>query len=207
MKNLSLVLNAILIIAVGFLYFKQFSGQGGTEADLNEGVARKSNLSIAYVNSDSLLKNYKFFEEISEQLAQKRTKLESELQNRAEGLQKEIEDFQRTAQNMTIGQARAIEEDLGQKQQNLRQYQEGLGQDLMREEAKLTNELYDKVSAYLKDYGNSKGLEIVLTYQKGSGVLYASDSLDITWEVVDGLNKIYDGVEEPIAAADSTATN
>jgi outer membrane protein len=32
---------------------------------------------------------------------------------------------------------------------------------------------------------------VVLTYTKGSGVLYASDSLDITYEVITGLNEAY----------------
>jgi len=115
---------------------------------------------------------------------------------------------------MTISQARAVEEDLRKKQQNLMMYQEQLGQQLMQEEAGMNSDLYDKVSDYLQKHGKSQNLQIVLTYTKGSGVLYANDSLDITKEVIVGLNDAYksekEGASKPAksaeAKADSTAT-
>ncbi|NJN25583.1 MAG: OmpH family outer membrane protein [Cyclobacteriaceae bacterium] len=176
-------------------------------ATSSTGAVNPSNLSIAYVNSDSLLKNYDYFKELEKQLLAKRDKLNSEYQNRAEGLQREIGNFQSTAGNMTISQAKAVEEDLRKKQQNLMMYQEQLGQQLMGEEAKMNADLYDKVSDYLADYGKNKNLQIVLTYTKGSGVLYANDSLDITKEIIAGLNDEYNQGEETGAKTDSTKSN
>ncbi|MCK5703590.1 MAG: hypothetical protein KAI29_20675, partial [Cyclobacteriaceae bacterium] len=63
------------------------------------------------------------------------------------------------------------------------------------EEAKMNADLYGKVSDYLRDYGLNKNLQLVLTYTKGSGVLYANDSLDITDQIIVGLNEKY-GVEQ-----------
>lgn len=200
-NNLSIVLNVVLLIAVAVLYVLHFSAKPSPE-DLGEVVdhsASIGDLSIAYVNSDSLLKNYDFFKALEKQLIAKRDKLTSEYQNRAEGLQKEIANFQSTSGNMTISQARAVEEDLRNKQQNLMMYQEQLGQQLREEEAKMNTELYDKVSGYLKDYGTNENLKIVLTYTKGSGVLYANEGLDITTQILDGLNKAY--VEDQKATA------
>lgn len=193
MKNLSIVLNVVLLIAVVILYVLHFIGKS-TSAENNEMVnssINPENFSIAYVNSDSLLKNYDFFKDLEKQLIAKRDKLNLEYQNRAEGLQQEFVNFQSTAGNMTISQARAVEEDLRKKQQNLMMYQEQLGQLLMQEEAKMNANLYDKVSSYLRDYGLSSNLQLVLTYTKGSGVLYANDSLDITKQIIVGLNKAY----------------
>ncbi len=193
-NNLSIVLNVVLLIAVVVLYVLQFSGKPSHDEDNGEVVEQtptSGDLSIAYVNSDSLLKNYDFFKALEKQLIAKRDKLTSEYQNRAEGLQKEIANFQTTSGNMTISQARAVEEDLRKKQQNLMMYQEQLGQQLREEEAKMNSELYDKVSEYLKHYGTNENLKIVLTYTKGSGVLYANEGLDITTQVLDGLNKAY----------------
>lgn len=214
MKNLSIVLNVILTIAVIVLYVLHFTGQNGaSDANQSTQSATPSNLSVAYVNSDSLLSNYDYFKDLELQFTEKRDKLNAEYQNRAEGLQKEISNFQTTAGNMTISQARAVEEDLRKKQQNLMMYQEQLGQQLMQEEASMNSDLYDKVSEYLQDYGKNKNLQIVLTYTKGSGVLYANDSLDITKEVIVGLNEAYNiekvaptnAAETP--KADTTSTN
>lgn len=193
MKNLSIVLNVVLLIAVVILYVLHFIGKS-TSAENNEMVnssINPENFSIAYVNSDSLLKNYDFFKDLEKQLIAKRDKLNLEYQNRAEGLQQEFVNFQSTAGNMTISQARVVEEDLRKKQQNLMMYQEQLGQQLMQEEAKMNANLYDKVSNYLREYGLNSNLQLVLTYTKGSGVLYANDSLDITKQIIVGLNKAY----------------
>ncbi len=192
MKNLSIVLNIILLIAVAVLYFLHFTGKpAGTSAEAEHVSSAPSGLAIAYVNSDSLLTNYDFFKELEKKFMARREKMNAEYQNRAEGLQREIGNFQSTAGNMTISQARAVEEDLRKKQQNLMMYQEQLGQQLMQEETGMNAELYDKVSGYLQEYGKNKNLQIVLTYTKGSGVLYANDSLDITKEVIVGLNEAY----------------
>jgi outer membrane protein len=194
MKNLSVVLNVILVIAVAYLFYAQFSG--GTEikeidSDSDMPVAFDE-VSIAYVNSDSLLANYKLTEEIANKLAVKQSKFEKEYQNRAEGLQSEINDFQRTAANLTVAQGKALEENLMKKQQNLMRYQESLSTQLRQEEAKLNEDLYDRVSAFLKDYGKKHDLQLVLTYSRGSGVLYANEGLDISKQVIDGLNKEYE---------------
>lgn len=191
-NNISIGLNVVLLIAVVVLYVLHFKGDSDSPESIESSSNAPIDLSIAYVNSDSLLKNYDFFKQLEKQLIDKRDKLNVEYQNRAEGLQKEINNFQSTAGNMTISQARAVEEDLQKKQQNLMMYQDQLRQQLMQEEAKMNTELYDKVSDYLQDYGLDKNLQIVLTYTKGSGVLYANEGLDITDQILSGLNDAYD---------------
>jgi outer membrane protein len=105
---------------------------------------------------------------------------------------------------MTIGQARAVEEDLMKKQQNLKLYEQSLGQELAIEEGKINQELYNKVSTFLKQYGEANELHMVVKYNPGSDVLYANGGMDITDAVVAGLNAEYNNME---IESDSTATN
>lgn len=195
MKNLSLILNIVLLIAVIYLYVDKFSGNSSetTIASMEESsdIALASDLNIAYINSDTLLANYAYFTEITGLLEEKRAKAQTEYTNRAQGLQQEIETFQRTAQGLTMAQGRAKEEELVQKQQTLQVFEQNLSQELMNEESKLTNALYDTISDYLATFGKSRNLNIILTYTKGSGVLYANEGLDITNEAIKGLNERY----------------
>jgi outer membrane protein len=193
-KNLSLILNVVLLIAVAVLFYLHFAG--GREVASVDGrtVAAgtpRAKTVIAYINSDSLLSNYEFFKDIEQQLQQVEQKYNSEYTNRARGLESEIQTFQQTAQNMTMGQAKAREEELMRKQNNLMQYQQNLSQRLMQEQAKFQDSLYAEVRDYVKAYGEQNNLDVVLTYQKGSGVIYASDSLNITQDVIAGLNERY----------------
>nr|WP_237390486.1 OmpH family outer membrane protein [Fulvivirga sediminis] len=154
-------------------------------------MLQSSAYSVAYVDSDSVVKNYDFFKKKQEELTAKSEKLQNEYKNRAEGLQREVNDYQRNVNNLTIGQAKALEEDLMKKQQNLRMYQESLSQQLMQDQNKVQAELYEKVSEFLKGYSSKKGLELVVQYTPGSDVLYANDSMNITGDVIKGLNEAY----------------
>ena len=203
MKNLSLVLNIILIVAVAYLFIDKFSGsekaeEGNSTEQKDEKIYQ--NVSIAYVHSDSLLAKYDFMKEIESELGELSQKYEKEYQNRAQGLQNEINDFQRTAQNLTVAQGKALEENLMKKQQNLRVYQEDLSRKLRQKEAELNNELYKTISDYLKEYGDENNLQLVLTYSRGSDVLYANEGLEITNEVIEGLNKAYNEKAETEAS-------
>ncbi|MBL7858284.1 MAG: OmpH family outer membrane protein [Cyclobacteriaceae bacterium] len=205
MKNLSLILNIVLLVAVGVLYYLHFSGHK-TETVTDAAGSMASELKIAFVHSDSLTKNYAFLDANRVVLEAKSKKLEQEYRNRALGLQNEITNYQRNVNTMTLSQVKAVEEDLGKKQQNLQLYQQSLTQQLMEEEARLNKELYDRVTAYLKQYGAEKGIQIVLKYDPTSDVLYGGEALDITQEVITGLNEEYKKDKNPTGVkADSTA--
>jgi len=181
----------VLIIAVGVLYYLQFSNKTDEEV-VQQGDSVKVDLgplTIAYINSDTLLNNYEFFKETQKVLEKKRKGLEDQYRSRAEGLESEIGSFQRTVNSMTIGQARAVEEDLKKKQQNLLLFRDNLSQSLLIEENKAQNNIYDRVSKFLETYGKENNYHVVLTYQRGSGVLYANEGLEITKEVLEGINE------------------
>lgn len=189
MKNLSLILNIVLFVAVGVLYYLHFSA--GKPASAEEGAVSPKDLSIAYINSDSVLKYYDYFKVNRDRLESKGKKLDQDLRNRAQGFQNDYEAYQRNVSNLTIGQAKAVEEDLAKKQQNLQMYQQSLSQEMSAEEGKVTQELYKRVTEFLKKYGQENGLQVVLKYDPTSDVLFGGASLDITKQVVDGLNGEY----------------
>ena len=51
--------------------------------------------------------------------------------------------------------------------------------------------MYENISDYLKAYGDKNNLQLVLTYSRGSDVLYANQGLEITNEVIAGLNEAH----------------
>ena len=76
MKNLSLVLNAVLIVVVGVLYYLHFSGR--PKSTPAGSTALPGDMKIAYINSDSVLKNYEYFKVTGEKLESKRKKLDQD---------------------------------------------------------------------------------------------------------------------------------
>jgi len=203
MKNVSLILNGVLAVAVAILYYLHFSKPAATPVP--GGAGSTADLRVAYINADSVLKYYDYFKVNREKLESKGKKLDQDLRARAQNLQKDYEAYQRNLGNLTIGQAKAIEEDLAKKQQNLRMYQESLSQELMGDESKMNQELYDKVTNFLKKYGQERGLQLVLKFDPSSDVLFGGDSLDITQDVIKGLNLAYQQEDKAAAKTDSAA--
>jgi outer membrane protein len=205
MKNLSLILNIVLLVAVGVLFYLHFSGRKAGSSYAAPGDTTAVNLQIAYINSDTVLKYYEYLKVNGQQLEAKAKKMDQDYRNRAMGLQGEIQAYQRNVNSMTLGQVRATEEDLGKKQQNLQMYQQSLEQQLMVEEAKLKKELYDRVTAFLKKYGQERGLQVVLKFDQNSDVLFGGPGLDISRDVISGLNDEYQLEKSGKVKADTTS--
>jgi len=213
-KYFSIILNFILAIAIIVLYVLFFSLPGDRKASTDEDsttIAMPTDISIAYVLEDSLLSNYEYFQELAGDLNKKRQAMENDYTMKAQGLQKEFEGFQRTAGNMTMNQARAVEEDLMQKRQNLMLLQEKMGQDLLKAESEVNTQLYDKVSNYLENYAKANGFALILNVKRGNAILYGDKGMDITDIVVKGLNDEYNSTgitpQAPSATTDTTGTN
>jgi outer membrane protein len=190
-------------VAVSVLFYLHFSKSSSPVSDSTSVDPR--DLKVAYINSDSVLKHFDFLKEQRDVLEAKTQKMEQEFRNRAQGLQNEFNAYQRNVSSMTLGQVKATEEDLAKKQQNLQLYQQSLGQQLAEEEAKLNRELYDRITKFLKAYGTEKGLQLVFKYDPTSDILWAEDMLDISQDVIVGLNNEYKNEKSGGAAkADSS---
>ena len=62
MKNLSIVLNVVLFVAVIVLYVLYFSGHKSPETAMTSKVAGTADATkIVYINTDTLLNNYQLF--------------------------------------------------------------------------------------------------------------------------------------------------
>lgn len=204
MKQASIIINIVLAVALAFLYYLHFNNSSPSASSSGDGEAKgvQGDLRIAYINADSVLTHYEFYKINREKLEVKSKKMDADLNNRAQGLQREITSYQNTAANLTRAQAMALEEDLTKKQQNLRMYQERLSQEMAVEENKFNKDLYDRITGYLKEYGAQNGIHAVLKFDLTSDLLYAGDAIDITKDVISGLNMRYNDDKEQ--ASDST---
>jgi len=147
---------------------------------------------IVYVNSDSLLHNYEYFKDVRTSFEAKAKKAQADLQAKGTAFQREVADYQKTAGTMSAEQRASTEERLARKQEELGQLNQNASSSLGQQEMEENKKLYDKVSEYLKKFSAEKGYKLVLTYSTSNPtVLYADKSLEVTNEVVAGLNAEY----------------
>ncbi|MCU0327154.1 MAG: OmpH family outer membrane protein [Spirosomaceae bacterium] len=165
----------------------------GSTATTSTTTGAKQASRIVYVNTDTLLNQYDYYKDVVKEFQQKRFQLENELANKAKSFQNEVAFFQNKAQQggMTQEQLQTTQMQLQQKEQNIMAYRDKAGQDLVAQEAKKTDELLTKIQDYLKKYNSDNKYDMVIGYSKGGGVLYAKEDMDITKQVLEGLNKEY----------------
>src|SRR4051812_14252494 len=191
MKNGSIILNVVLVIAVAVLYFLHFKGSGQEQVVNSTLPAPRNGATIVYINSDSLLDEYDFYKNKKSEFESAQARIKEELKSQSDKLQKEAEIYQRQAIGMTDKERAEKENELGMKQQQLMQRKDELLGKLDEQQSASSEELYSKLNAYLKKHYQGKNFSFVLGYQRGGGILYANDSLNITKEVLEGLNGEY----------------
>ena len=124
MKQFNTIANAILAIAVVVLFVLHFSGtkKGAvTSGDTAEQTAISGDLSIAWVNVDTLLNNYDMYFDVQKQLQESGRKLEAELNSKSRTFEKQAMDFQDKVQKglVTRSQAQQMQEELAKQEQDL----------------------------------------------------------------------------------------
>lgn len=187
MKQVSLILNLILLVAVGILYFKVFGVEEEAPPVKVSGAAQSSR--VVFVNSDSLLENYTYFRNLEELLDKKKDSLERVLTQKGQILEREMRDYQEKAGGMTASERQLREEMLMKKQQALMGERDDLFEKLKSEDAALSDSIHIDLMNYLKEFNKKHGYDFILGYSQGGGILFANDSLDVTRLVLQGLNR------------------
>jgi outer membrane protein len=195
MKNLSLILNGVLAIAVIVLFVKVFSSNAGSSsksAPFSKEEIRAGKLPIAYINVDSLLSNYQFAKDANESLIRKQEDSRLDINTKARQLQQEMAEFQRKLEaNAFLSRERAEQEQarLVRRQQDLQQLDGKLSQQIMQVQQKMSEQLRDTINAFLKQYNKDNKYEMIISNTASDNVLFAQKGYDFTVEVTKLLNE------------------
>lgn len=185
----NIVLAAAVLLALALPFFtKSKQPAASVQAPAAE------NLPVAYLNVDSLLANYTFAQDASEQLMTKQEDARLKMNTKLRTFQNEVADFQHKLQNNAfLSRERAEKEQqrLAKKEQELQELEAKLTQDIMLENQKLNMQLADSLTNFLNVYNADGRYHLILSNNAKDNVLWAAEMYDITDEVVAGLNARY----------------
>ena len=148
---------------------------------------------IAYVNIDSLTANYNMAIDLGTQFNEKAQKIDSELNTRAKRLENAIASYQDKVQKVLITRADAVkeEEKLNKQQQDLVAYRDQVMQELAEEEVVMTNKVFYGITDYIHEYNKDGKYDMILTTSSTGPVISAKAALNITDEILKGINDKY----------------
>ena len=158
-------------------------------------------LKIAYVEVDSLMTQYNFAKDYSVTLQKQSNNARNTLNQKGNALQAAVANFQQkvnnngfTSREQAASQQAAIE----RQQRDLQELQARLENELASETAKFNEALRDSLQNFLKVYNKDKKFDLILA-KSGDNILIADKKLDVTQDVINGLNKRYKPSAKPAA--------
>jgi len=197
MKNGLIILNVILLMAVGFLFYVHFDSaksstklQNKTEQkdpidSLSQGSCR-----IAYFEMDSVAANFEKAKEMQGELEKKEEKMNSEM-NRLQNLyQQKYINFQQHGATMTSSQLDAARNELGQLDQTIKDTKASMDQDYKTYYVQTQQEILSMIRKFCSEYNKDKKYAIIISNEPGL-VFYKDSTMDITKDLLYGLNKMY----------------
>ena len=169
------------------------NNQSSKMDDQPAGETNGAGLKIAYVEVDSLMTQYDFAKDYSVTLQKKSNNARNTLTQKGNALQAAVNNFQQKINNngfQSREQAASVQNAIQRQQNDLQELQARLENELATETAKFNEALRDSLQNFLKDYNKDKKFDLILS-KAGDNILLGASRLDITQDVINGLNKRY----------------
>jgi outer membrane protein len=147
---------------------------------------------VVYVDSAKLVNGYKGMEVARKEFQKKTAVWKSNVDTLVKEIQQEIVKFEKQSGKMTSKEKELTKQLIQTKQQQLAEYQRATNEKAGQEDNQMTKKVLDEINAYIKDYGKNHQYKIILAASNGN-IAYAEEALDVTDEVLAGLNKNYSG--------------
>lgn len=143
-----------------------------------------------YVDSDSLLSQYNLAKDYQEEILRMQQNIENTQRQRATAIQNFANQIQQKGQNNQYTEA-TYQADMNKLSQMQRAAEEEIGRMQMNatnQAAQLQKTINDSIENYVERYNKSHGYDAILMK---AATIYINPNMDITDEIVEGLNRSY----------------
>ena len=195
MKKTPLILSVIAaVLAVVALIIALACPKGGAKPAAAGEALTASVGDIVYVRIDSLILKYDMYSDLSGELEAKKQAIESDLNKKGRKLESDGKAFENQINKglLTRSAAEKQQQTLLQRQQDLQNLASQKQAELMEENEVMMNQVMDAVTTYLERYNEQHNFAAILTTSATTNVVIVGNpALDITTEIVEGLNNEY----------------
>ncbi len=173
---MSKLLQLTLFLGLGVLYYLHFSLQ-----------------KVVYVDSARLVNNYQGMIDARQEYQKKALVWQTNIDTLAKEVQKAIQDYEKENDRLTAKEKELSQELIRTKQRQLQDYQKAMNDKAAQEDNQMTARVLEEMNAYVRQYGETNNYRIIIAATEYGNVAYAAEGLDITDDILKGLNKEYAG--------------
>lgn len=198
-----LACNLVLLVGLILLYIFHFTGIGAKSPNkVNPNasmpvIAEDGQLKIAYVDSDSLLAKYDYAKDLEAELNAYKDAQEKNYRQQVTQFQNDYQNFLKTGENMTLSKQQETEADLKARADKLSTLEQELSAKVLQKQMDSNIELLNRIFAFVREYNaDNQQFDIILRKTfNDSPSLYMNPAMDITNEIIEGLNQEYQQVK------------
>ncbi len=146
---------------------------------------------IAYVRSTVIVEGFQGVKEVRVAYQRKASQWQAEVDRLSARLNQSVQQYSNESGNMSEAQRVKRKVILTNQQTELQQHQSVVQEKAAAEEDRMLQGALNQINQYVKEYAGQKGYDMVLGTTQSGNILYANDGVDITDEVLKGLNQDY----------------
>ena len=192
MKNGLLVINALLVIAVGYLLFKQFGpkkqGSITTKYAAHDSATSNCDFRIAYFEMDSIEANFNMVKDVKAEIGIKDEEYNRNLGVLDQTYRNRYNDYMQKGMSQT--ESEAAQMDLKKLSDQLKDQKQVLDQKYQDFVMRRNLDIKKKIEEFLAVYNQSKMYSYIVSYEQGL-FYYKDTAYNITNDVIKGLNELY----------------
>lgn len=185
----------ILVAAIAAMCFTTACQQSQSESTASVAVSTEAVVSsdVAYFNIDSLVNKFDMYLDMSTAYQAKAQSAEVEMTSKARSLESDIASYQEKVQKglVTRAQAAELEQQITTKQQAFVTYRDNIVAELAEQEQVLLNNIQHSITSYLSEFNADYRYGMIISTTVSGPVYNANPALDITSEILKGLNDKY----------------
>ncbi len=194
MKNGLLILNIVLLILVGVLFYLHFSSKNKPATPAKKVDVASSNTGtdfrIAYFELDSVSNSFAMVKDVKNELSREEDKMNAEMNQWQKRYNDKLSKYQSQAQQMNQIESENANRDMLQMQETIRNKKQELDQRYQNMYMQKMQEVKTKIENFLKEYNKTKGYSYIFSNEAGF-MYYRDTAYDITKDVLKGLNEQY----------------
>jgi outer membrane protein len=196
-NKILLICNAVLFLGLVGIYILHFTGNNGGNSKVNVNakapVVKEGGLKVAYVNTDTLIAKYEYAKDMEKELMAFKNQQEAYGKQQVAKFQKDYDDYLKNGANMTLTQQQSTEAELKKRAEKMATLEQELTAKIMERQMTENTKLLNAIFAFVREY-NAANQQFDIIMRKtfeNSPNLYLNPGMDITQEILDGLNEEY----------------
>ena len=194
MKQTPLILSIVAALMAACALIFSLTGNGKNRQKAAEQPGETTTAAagdIVYVSLDTLIMQYDMYSDLRSEFESKAQTIQDDLNKKGRKLESDGRSFESQYSKglLTRSAAEKQQQSLLQRQQDLQTFASQKQQELQEEEAVMMNRVMDAIITYLEAYNETHNFTAILS--KANMLVLGNTGLDITKEIVEGLNAEY----------------